>query len=145
MKYFLLYLLFIFLSINSEAQFELKSSPIGILFAAPSISMEYIVKEDIGVETTAWIFPSAGEGMVYLLGKYYFKPRGGADRFNTGIFVAGGSFGVGAGFYIGQKIVASRGIVFEFALGAGRGFTDFPAIPYFKLDLGYRFNKKSRR
>jgi len=134
-------LLAILFTCTATAQFELKTNPFGLIFAAPNISMEYGVREDVGLEANAWVIPD-GEGFVFLLGKYYFNTREGLDRFNAGVFLGAGSPGAGVGFHVGQKIVSTKGLIFEFGIGAGRGFGDVPFIPYFKLDFGYRFKKK---
>ncbi len=142
MKYVIPAFLFITsFAYTANAQFELKSNPIALIFAAPSLSAEYGFTEDFGVEAYGIIFPD-GEGIAFVSAKYYLNPKEGLDRFNIGGFLAAGSLGIGAGFQLGQKVVAKKGLVFEFGIGLGRGFTDEPFLPYFKLDLGYRFKKK---
>ncbi len=132
----------ILFSCAASAQFELKSNPIALIFGVPTIAAEYGIRDNIGIELYGVVFPEEAAGIAFLSGKYYFNPREGLDRFNVGVFLGAGPGAFGGGFQIGQKIVAKKGLIFEFGIGAGRGIENSPFIPYLRLDLGYRFKKK---
>jgi len=151
MKKLIVLALFAITSIGSiNAQVDLKINPLGILFNRPEFSAEYLVNEDIGVEATIGIV--YGKNVVdldqsgyrlTLLGKYYFSPDDGNDKFYAGAYLGprsrkitnsyedftGASVDSGykvsafaAGVVVGYKWVSARGILFELGFGAGRAF-----------------------
>ncbi len=126
----------------ANAQFEIKSNPVAILFNVVPVSVEYLINESWGVELDAFVTP--GGGALYFSGKHYFNPSVGADGFNLGTFVGGvggdGDSGFGLGFFVGHKTVSTKNVLMELAVGLGRDFTDeIGFLPYGKLHVGYRF------
>lgn len=126
----------------ADAQVELKTNPVAILFEALPLSVEYLINDSWGMELDA--FAVSGGGYLYLSGKHYFSPRKGTDGFNLGTFVGGiggdGDSGFGLGFFAGYKAVSTKNVLLEIALGIGRDFTDeIGVLPYGKLHVGYRF------
>lgn len=148
------------ISFNLSAQFEAKINPIGALFNSPTVGLEYIVSDDIGVEAIIGIAygdaPLAGitdlrqSGFnIRLAGKYYFNPDDGADKFYVGVYTGPKSrkytdeeidnFNYGykvsaftAGLLGGFKWVSNRNIIFELGLGVGRAFGE--TYTYFDED-----------
>lgn len=142
---------FLFASLSANAQFEVKINPIGALFQSPDVSVEYIVNDNFGVEGKlgyAWAnrevlgvtgSESKSQGVnLALLGKYYFNPDEGADRFYAGLY---GKFGYASsksdasstfaiadytqtrlalGALVGFKWVGGNGIVLDINFGVGR-------------------------
>lgn len=92
------------------------------------------------------MFAAEGEGIVYATGKYFFNLRQGCDKFNVGAFIGAGGgsgdSGLGAGFLLGYKTVSNKRVLLDIGLGVGRGGGDIETIPYFKFNLGYRFELK---
>lgn len=130
----------------AQAQFEIKTNPIALIFEVFPVSLEYNINADWGAEIDA--LATRGGGFVYFSGKYYLEPRYGADRFNFGMFAGflggEGDVGAGIGFLAGYKIVSKKNILLEIALGVGRDFTgDIGVLPYGKFHVGYRFGKKA--
>jgi hypothetical protein len=129
----------------ANAQVEIKTNPVAILFEALPVSVEYLINDSWGMELDAFV--ASGGGALYLSGKHYFSPSKGADGFNLGTFVGGlggdGDSGFGLGFFAGYKAVSSKNVLLELALGVGRDFTgDIEVLPFGKLHVGYRFGGK---
>lgn len=130
------------------SQTDVKINPIGALFGSPDISAEFAINESTGIEPfigvtfrnyaiTDVTYKSNGFGLG-AIGKYYFNPEKGMDKFWTGLYLRGGnstSTGtfngtaeevgnarVALGFAAGYKWVSSRNIVFELGIGIGRAF-----------------------
>ena len=147
---FAAFALLICLNVNAQ-NFEVKINPLGILFNSPDISAEYLVNDDIGIQATLGLEYGNGTlGIVDLdksgfkfrvMGKYYFGPDDGCDKFYAGIYLGPRSvkwtdntnsgFDNGykvsaftAGLAIGFKWVGQKGILFEIATGAGRAFNE---------------------
>jgi len=125
-----------------KTQLEIKINPILALFKFIQMEAEFVLSKDFGVATELIAGEGGGGGVLH--GKYYFNPEYGCDKFYFGAF-AGGFFGDGDlsgaafGFDIGRKWLGSNEkILFEIAGGVGRS-TGEGVIPYFKLDIGYRF------
>jgi len=142
-------LCFLFVSFSANAQFEVKINPIGALFQSPDVSVEYIVNDDFGVEGKlgfAWSnndvlgseVRSNGLSLA-VLGKYYFGPQEGADRFYTGMYgkfrtnnSSSNDVGVlsynntrlALGVVFGYKWVGDNGIVLDINLGLGRALVN---------------------
>lgn len=135
----------------SFAQFELKFEPISAIFGKISVSSEYVIKENMGVEALfgysydaplIFMFDEVSDvsGMT-LAGayKFYFKPEKGGDRFyafpyiryfkadftltDNNITYNGDYHTFGFGFGAGWKIVSKNGILFDFNLGIGKNVT----------------------
>ncbi|HMX38702.1 MAG TPA: hypothetical protein PKD78_00180 [Saprospiraceae bacterium] len=133
------------------AQFEIKGNPIALLFETVALSAEYSNLDDWGGQ--ADLFTVDGFGFLYATGKYYLSPKYGADRFHVGAFL-GSAFGdgegnVGIGFMAGYKVMSPKRLIFEIGAGVGRGFAgeddDLSVLPYFNLNLGYRFLEAKNR
>ena len=176
MKSFL-FLCLIFCTTGASAQTDVSINPIGLLFSNIGVSLERPVSENFGLEGTANFsfnkydalgdeFNSNGFGL-RALGKYYFKPEKGIDKFNIGPYARIGynninftgdkikNFRFAIGFYTGYKWVSKGNLIFELGFGLGRAFvnsytsdaTSFDADewPGFNLDatgklaIGYRF------
>ena len=127
-------------SMLTKAQFEVKLNPVVLLFEGGVVSAEFPLNPNFGAETTLIAVPDGGFG-VFGMGKYYFRPRMGIDRFYAGAYVGFLEDLYGLGFHFGTKMVAQRGLIFEFSIGAGREFNDGGFFPYGKLDIGYRFGE----
>lgn len=150
MKHLLLTLCFFSLLHNANAQFEIKSNPVALLFEVGVLSLEYSNLRDWGGQLDLYGFE--GFGFATFSGKYYLNPKYGADRFHVGGFL-GSVFeedgGVGIGFLTGYKVMSSKRFIFEAGLGVGRLFAgdndDFEIFPYFNLNIGYRFLEARHR
>ncbi|NNK79993.1 MAG: DUF3575 domain-containing protein [Flavobacteriales bacterium] len=143
-------------SISAQETIELKFNPIGTLFGNINVSGEYLVSDDFGAElTVGLLFGNYGSGEidgieakrsgfgVMGMGKYYFSPEDGCDKFYVGAYLRQRSFSVEArnsddsdeyaafdrdifagGFALGYKWVGEKKISLELALGAGRAFSE---------------------
>lgn len=134
----------------SAQQFEIKTNPLFLLIpeaTALPVSAELVVNESWGAEVDLLISSFA---VGYLSAKHYFNPKQGADRFYIGAFVGGIAFDgdatAGFGFFLGQKWLSQRNVVFDLGIGIGRGFGEIPVLPYAKAHVGYRFGaNKSKK
>ncbi len=131
---------------TSQAQIEVKINPIGALFSAPDLGVEYIVNESFGVELNLAFnfnkftvdgteFRNTGFG-TRLSGKYYFSPDDGGDRWYAGVYTkfrrGNGSADnstdevtstrLAVGILFGHKWVTKHNLVFEINVGFGRAF-----------------------
>jgi len=168
---------------TSTAQIDVTINPIGILWGDLNLAGEYIVQENFGVELQAgynsrsvdingeeaWKFSGVP---ISLLGKYYFSPNLGADKFYGLIFTRYVSrsykyqlddsnsedysltrFGLGVG--AGWKWASEGGVILDFNLGVGRAFVNdadtqegaviadiIDLMIIGKLGVGYRFGGK---
>ncbi len=150
----------------SQAQLEVTTNPIGLLFNTYTLSVDYNLNQDFSVGLDG-IFMNTdfGTNSFYLNAKHYFFPT---ERGSNGIYI--GAFGgqnsyeafdyngndiqartftqVGAGFMAGYKITSRKNIVLDFALGLGKNFGNeesyINVMPYFKTNVGYRFNVKPK-
>ncbi|NOT37361.1 MAG: DUF3575 domain-containing protein [Saprospiraceae bacterium] len=145
--------LLIFLCLTARfsfAQLDVSINPISILFESLDLSAEYGIKNDFGIDATlGYDFGKYDVGDVEvkntgfglrLIGKYYFKPDDGLDRWSIGPYVRVGTrsgkfddgvenysvtnFKFAVGFYTGYKWVSKKNIVFELGFGAGRAFVN---------------------
>ena len=160
-----------------NAQTDVTINPIALLFSNFGLSVEKPLRDNFGLEGTANFrfnkydalgdeFGSNGFGL-RAMGKYYFKPTKGINRFHVAPYARIGynsinftsdkvkNFRFAFGFYTGYKWVSSGNIIFELGLGAGRAFvnnyssdaasfdaSDWPGINIDltgKLAIGYRF------
>lgn len=149
MKKLLFSLFMMGFAFTANAQFELKLNPVAALFEVGLVSLEISNLNDAGGQLD--IIAADGGAFVYGAGKYYLNPKYGADRFGIGAFIGAGisegsDSGFGLGFLGTYKVVSKQRIVFEIALGLGRDFTgDIEVLPYFNLNVGYRFlNQKNK-
>lgn len=134
----------------AQAQVELSANPIVLLFGAIQASVDINITEDWSVGGD--VIAAEGGGGFFVSGRHYFNPKYGCDKFNVGTFVGGtGNEGddtrVGLGFLIGYKVVSSKRVVLDIAVGGGRNFSDADFdrfLPYGKINLGYRFKTKPK-
>ena len=177
MKIVLTFLMFVFFGVGLKAQTDVTINPLGLLFSNIGISVEGPMSENFGLEGTATFnfnsydvldddYKSNGVGL-RALGKYYFKPSKGIDKFHIGPYARVGfnsvnftgdkvkNFRFAIGFYTGYKWVSNGNVIFELGLGLGRAFvnkynsdsasfnlSDWPLLNFDitgKLAIGYRF------
>lgn len=176
----LLTLVVTILSLSSVfAQTEIKINPVGAIFGSPDVSVEFAVNEDVGIEPFIGVnftkltvdnttYKSSGFGYG-AIGKYYFSPEKGIDKFYAGLYLRGGSSKftssssndnfsstrLGLGLSLGYKWVSRKNVVFEIGGGLGRKLVgkysnasgnvntaDIPLLNidgYLKFSVGYRF------
>ncbi len=144
MKNFLITSAFLLSSFAAKSQVELSANPFLLLWGYVQAGVDLNVTEDWSIG--ADVFAAEGGGLVYATGKYFFSPRQGCDKFNVGAFIGGGGgdgdTALGVGFLLGYKAVSSKRVLLDMALGAGRGSGGLEVFPYFKFNLGYRFQLK---
>lgn len=131
----------------ANAQVDVSINPVGILFSSIDLSAESGFGTDFGIEAAVgydfqnWKFDDVkyrnNAFSTRLIGKYYFNPRDGRDRFHVGPYVrfSHGTATVSdennsaedvvntklaIGFYVGQKWVSRKNVIFELGLGMGR-------------------------
>jgi hypothetical protein len=144
-------LLIAFAASRSFAQVDLQINPVGILFSSINVTAEFGISQDFGLEggidydfqnydIADLDYRNNAVGF-RAIGKYYFGPEDGIDRWTIGAYtryISGTSStddesaGNGReevkntkfalGFYTGYKWVSSKNIVFELGLGIGRNF-----------------------
>ncbi|MFK7980390.1 MAG: DUF3575 domain-containing protein [Saprospiraceae bacterium] len=150
MKTKLLTLLFACFLTTSYAQIDLKINPIGALFGSPDITADFMLNDKFSVEGGLGVdfgnfkindikYKRSGFSLL-AVGKHYFNPDLGADKFGIGVYTRFRNFGnslfdggntddytrtrLALGFQIGWKRVSESGFIFEFDLGAGRALVD---------------------
>jgi hypothetical protein len=158
------------------AQVDVSVNPIGILFGNLSVGADFAVNENFSVEGTIGFgaknrdLYKTSDLQVSTIGKYYFNPEEGADKFyidafltfinrnyrgDESTFADFKSTRFGLGFGIGYKILNRRGFMFEIGGGLGRALYDKtsilntdiewqPIIGYGKLGIGWRFGGRQR-
>jgi hypothetical protein len=138
---------------KSQIQLEPKINPLALILSGDLVlgcelimsdkfGVEPVIdfgKSDIGLDFTGGSEEISFTGFgIRAIGKYYFNPNRGADKFYVGpYFKYKGGAGtvestdekitrtrIAAGLAIGYKVVSASGIVFEIGLGGGRAFTD---------------------
>lgn len=133
---------------QANAQTDVTINPIGLLFGDLSVGADFILSDDFSVEGTIGIGGGKEDFAnlkwsnipITVVGKYYFNPQDGADKFYADAFLrfvsrsykADGetSFAeysqtrLGFGLGIGYKTVSRSGIVFDIGFGVGRAFID---------------------
>ena len=131
---------------KANAQVDLTINPIGLLFGDFSIGADFALSNNFSIEPqigfgTNKVSSVKGTNLgVNVLGKYYFNPKNGADRFyadaflrfvnrnwnydESSTFVDFTTTRVGLGFGLGYKVVSRGGFVFDIGFGAGRAFVD---------------------
>ncbi|RME10928.1 MAG: DUF3575 domain-containing protein [Bacteroidetes bacterium] len=137
-----------------KAQVDVTAQPLGLLFGTLNVSADFAVSESFSVEGIIGFTSRSDSGTdadtgdpydydytgipITAVGKYYLKPRRGADRFylsaflryiNRSVNFTGGSDNAdltwsrfGLGFGVGTKIVSAKGVVLDLGLGIGRAF-----------------------
>lgn len=139
---------------KAQAQVDVTVNPIGLLFGSFNVGADFGVSENLSVEVATGLtfgksdIGTDGDESKYfgfpleVVGKYYFNPNNGADKFYADAFLrfvrrsytieGDNTFGwadyantrFGLGFGIGYKIVSDGGFVFDIGLGAGKAFVD---------------------
>lgn len=142
----LLLSVFLLASPKAQAQFEIKTNPLGLIFGSIPLSAEYVLKPNIGLELTG-SYTKVSLGSIDWSGtkatfqfKYYFSPDKGGDKFyafpylryvnrsgedtydNEPVTVTNNVFG--GGFGLGYKWVAESGLLFDLGFGIGRNLTN---------------------
>lgn len=168
---------------NSEAQIDVTINPIGLLFSnfdggadigfSDELSVEPRVGLNFGDIRFGGIEYSITGFTLGAIGKYYFVPQNGIDKWHVGPYISYNRGNLkaeddpdvkrtrlGVGLYTGYKRVSARNIVFDIGLGLGRKFInkwendsnrelDLSGIPFLnisavgRLSLGYRFGGKN--
>ncbi len=117
-------------------------NPIGALFGDFNIGADFALARTFSLEAQVGIGNNKIGGVkganipINLVGKFYFNPKHGTDRFYVDAFARfinrhwnyddGSSFAdftstrFGIGFGIGYKVVSNKGFVFDIGLGFGR-------------------------
>ncbi len=150
MKTKLLTFLFACFLTTAYAQIDLKINPIGALFGSPDITADFVLSDQFSVEGGIGVdfgkfkindFEYKRSGFSLLaVGKHYFNPNLGADKFGIGVYTRYRNFGnsltdggnaddynrtkFAVGFQVGWKKVSDSGFIFEFDMGGGRAFVD---------------------
>ena len=127
---------------TASAQVDATINPIGLLFGDFSVGADFAIVENFSVEAAVGF----GSGdlsdadwfniPVNVVGKYYFSPKHGTDRFYGDVFLRyvnrswsyddNSTFAdytsnrFGLGFGIGYKAVSKGGFVFDIGFGVGR-------------------------
>ncbi len=144
------------LSTHLFAQTDLTVAPLGLIFGTVNAGVDVPLSEDFSIGGTFGITlregtlneEDSGERTTYewfglpvsLVGKYYFSPRKGNDRFYLSTFLRyvnrnlrfpdssdNSNFSqhrLGLGFGFGTKIVSNKGLVLDLSMGVGRAFYD---------------------
>jgi hypothetical protein len=137
-----------FSTYRAEAQVDVTVNPIGLLFGDLSVGADFILSDEFSLEGTIG-FGGGNDDFTSLkwsnipitaVGKYYFNPQDGADKFYASAFLrfVGRSYRadgdtdyaeysqtrVGLGVGIGYKAVSRSGVVFDIGFGVGRAFID---------------------
>ena len=150
MKIKFLTFLFACFFVTSYAQIDLKINPIGALFGSPDVTADFILNDQFSVEGGLGIdfgsfrindikYKRSGFS-VLAVGKHYFNPNLGGDKFGVGIYSRFRNFGnslsdggdtddytrtrLALGLQIGWKRVSESGFIFEFDFGGGRALVD---------------------
>ncbi len=136
--FFLFFCLFGAASI--DAQFEVKMSPFIPFAGVGTVSFEYGSNDEWGFDLM--IIPFFDFFAVDVSARYYPGPDRGLDGAYVGPFLGTATdIGVGIGFLVGFKRVWPTGVLMDASLGLGRSFNG-GLLPFFKLELGYRFKSK---
>ena len=141
---------------TSTAQVDVVAQPLGLLFGTFNVGADFTISENFSVEGIIGFTSRSDSGNdsdtgepydydytgipVTVMGKYYFNPRHGADRFYLSVFLRYINRTVsftdnadyadftwsrfGLGFGIGTKIVSEKGVILDLGLGLGRTFHD---------------------
>lgn len=153
-KSFLVLIAILTFSFQSNAQIEVSTNPIGLLFNTYIISVDYHTSPDwsfggeMGINTAN---STRTASAYYANAKHYFNPFSDAKMFYVGTFAGVFSYNYeiitlgenqstfGVGFMGGYKLVSRKNVVMDLGLGLGRGVINSGVLPYFRANLGYRF------
>jgi outer membrane protein W len=135
-------------SYDANAQIDVTLNTLGILVSGTQVGVDLVISPDFSVEGSIGYNSNTDDDRsqkytsvpIQFLGKYYFNPDDGADKFYVGGFLryvnrsykAEGTssfadltqsrFGVGVG--LGYKIVSRKNIVFDFGTTFGTVVSD---------------------
>ena len=136
---------------KTYAQVDLTVNPIGLLWGNFSVGADFNVSEKFSVEGSVGFgsrkFDSANYKWsnipISVLGKYYFSPDNGCDKFyadafllfinrsyksiddnNSTFFYNYTQTRFGLGFGLGYKVASKSGLVFDINMGIGRAIVD---------------------
>jgi hypothetical protein len=137
---------FLFAFQNANAQVDLTLNPVGLLFGDFNLGADFGLSKNFSIEAQAGLGSNKigsvkGSNLgINALGKFYFSPKHGADRFYADVFTRfvnrkwkyddGSGFSnytttrVGIGFGLGYKVVSKGGFVFDIGFGGGRALSD---------------------
>lgn len=146
---------FSFTAFKANAQIDVTVNPIGLLFGGINVGADFVMSDQFSIEgnvgynarTTDLSFGIADDtefkytGVpIQAVGKYYFNPDDGADKFYGSVFLryvnrsykSQGSTNTndfnqsrfGAGIGVGTKSVSRGGVVFDFGVNIGRVIAD---------------------
>ena len=135
-----------FFTQSANAQVDVSVNPVGLLFGDLSVGADFALAEQFSVEATVGFGTNTIDEVkgtnipVNIVGKYYFSPKNGADRFYVDAFLRyvnrqwnyeeGSDYAdltsnrFGVGFGLGYKAVSRSGFVFDIGIGAGRALVD---------------------
>ncbi len=142
--------MFAFSAVRMNAQIDVTINPLALLFGNINVGADFALSEDFSIEGNIGYASSKsnlGSGdvkytgiPVQAVGKYYFNPDKGADKFYGAAFLRYVSRGYkyddnssfadfsqsrfGAGIGVGYKTVSKSNIVFDFGFGVGRVIVD---------------------
>lgn len=144
---------FSFFSLQAQVQVDATLNPINILVGAPNVGVDFSINNEVSVEGSVGFLSRKAPfdqnikytGIpVQTVGKYYFNPKHGNDRFYVSAFLRyvnrKATYDMqevdetlyanftqsrfGAGFGIGTKVVSDNNIVFDFGFQLGRVITE---------------------
>ena len=164
-KSFLVLIAILIFSFQSNAQIEVSTNPIGLLFNTYIISVDYHTTPnwsfggEMGINTAN---SKRTASAYYANAKHYFNPFSDAKMFYVGMFLGSHSIesnilgGIenrmintyGGGFMLGYKLVSRKSFIVDVGGGLGRGFSNKVlnavgtyeiSLFYFRANVGYRF------
>lgn len=142
--------MFAFSTVRMNAQIDVTINPLGLLYGGINVGADFALSEEFSIEANVG-YNAASESVsgsdakytgipIQAVGKYYFGPDKGADKFYGAAFFRyvnrsykyddntnnadfkQSRFGVGLG--IGYKVVSKKNIVFDIGFGLGRVIAD---------------------
>jgi len=133
---------------RADAQIDATINPVGLLFGGINVGADFVLSEDFSIEANVGYNAAKDKDRsqkytgvpIQAVGKYYFNPADGADKFYAAAFVryvnrsytndGSSSFAdltqsrLGAGVGLGFKAVSQKNIVFDFGINVGRVISD---------------------
>lgn len=165
-KTFLVLIIMLTFLFQSNAQIDVTTNPIGILFNSYTLAVDYHTSPDwsfggdVRIKTAGLL--TGSRSSFYANAKHYFNPLSDAKMFYVGMFLGGRSIesniflGIenrtintyGGGFMLGYKLVSRKSFIVDVGGGLGRGFSNKVSnavgtyeisLFYFRANVGYRF------
>lgn len=140
---------------RANAQVDVTVNPVGLLFGGINVGADFVLSDEFSIEanvgynsrTDDLSFDGSSNEFKYTgvpiqaVGKYYFNPDDGADKFYAAAFLryVNRSYNekdtdngvndfsqsrIGAGIGVGTKSVSRSGVVFDFGVNIGRVIAD---------------------